>query len=161
MHGAGLHVHDTNGVLHMHLDYEKHPYSNKQRRFNVILYMSKDWNPEWNGETQLWDKNMENCVVKSNVVFNTAIIFKTDDVSWHGLPEEIKCPQGVLRKTIAYYYVSPLKSMPDDSKIGNDGSGYRSKATFIKRPNDLYDQKIEKLYKIRPHRLITPNDLNE
>jgi dTDP-glucose 4,6-dehydratase len=161
LHGAGLHVHEKNGLLHMHLDYEKHPYSNKQRRLNVIVYMSKDWNPEWNGETQLWDKNMENCVVKSNVVFNTAFIFKTNDISWHGLPEEIKCPQGVLRKTIAYYYVSPLISVPEETKIGNDGSGYRTKATFIKRPQDPYDEKIDKLYKIRPYRLITQDDLKE
>jgi dTDP-glucose 4,6-dehydratase len=159
LHGAGLHIHPTGGKLDMHLDYEKHPFLNKQRKLNIILYMSKDWKEEWNGETQLWDKEMKNCVVKSPVVFNTAIIFKTDETSWHGLPETITCPQGVLRKSIAYYYISPIDAKPDSNKIGNDGSGYRTKATYTKRPDDPYDELKEKLYKIRPFRLITKEDL--
>jgi len=159
LHGAGIHVHPNGGKLDMHLDYEKHPYLNKERRINIILYMSKDWKEEWNGDTQLWDKDLTNCIVKSPVVFNTAIIFKTNETSWHGLPEEIKCPDDVLRKTIAYYYVSPLDSTPDENIIGNDGSGYRTKATFKKRPEDPEDKLKEKLYKIRPLRLITKEDL--
>jgi dTDP-glucose 4,6-dehydratase len=160
LHGAGLHVHPTGGTLHMHLDYEKHPFIDKERRLNVILYMSKDWKEEWNGETQLWDKNMEQCAVKSPVKFNTAIIFKTNNISWHGLPEKICCPEGVLRKSIAYYYISPIVSDADENKVGNNGTGYRTKATYTKRPQDPYCEKMEKLYKIRPFRLITKEDLD-
>jgi dTDP-glucose 4,6-dehydratase len=159
LHGAGIHIHKTGGKLDMHLDYEKHPFLNKERRLNIILYMSKNWKEEWNGDTQLWDKDLTKCVSKSPVIFNTALIFKTNEISWHGLPEEIKCPQGILRKTIAYYYVSPLDSKPDINRIGNDGTGYRTKATFKKRPHDEYDELKEKLYKIRPFRLIKNEDL--
>jgi dTDP-glucose 4,6-dehydratase len=159
LHGAGLHIHSKGGKLDLHLDYEKHPYLNKERRLNIILYMSKDWQEEWNGETQLWDKELTTCIKKSPVIFNSAIIFKTNEKSWHGLPEEIKCPEGVLRKSIAYYYISSLDSIPDENIIGNDGSGYRTKATFRKRPEDPYDELKEKLYKIRPFRLITKEDL--
>jgi len=159
LHGAGLHILPNNGRLHMHLDYEKHPFLDKERRLNVILYLSKDWKEEWNGETQLWNKDLTQCVVKSPVKFNTAIIFKTTDKSWHGLPEPIKCPEGIYRKTLAYYYVSPLVTKPSDEKIGNDGSGYRTKATYKKRPDDLFDEKLDNLYKIRPQRRIEESDL--
>ena len=159
LHDAGLHILPTNGRLHIHLDYEKHPHFNKERRLNLILYFSKNWDPEWNGETQLWDKDMKKCVVKSKVVFNTAIIFKTNEISWHGLPEKITCPEGVFRKTLAYYFISPLESEASNEKIGNDGSGYRTKATFTKRPDDPFYPEIEELYKIRPYRLIHLNDL--
>jgi hypothetical protein len=159
LHGAGLHIHTTGGKLDMHLDYEKHPYLDKERRINIILYMSKDWKEEWNGETQLWDKDLSNCISKSPVVFNSALIFKTNEISWHGLPEEIKCPEGIFRKSFAYYYITPLESTLNDNIIGNDGSGYRTKATFKKRPQDSYDELKEKLYNIRPFRLITKEDL--
>jgi Rps23 Pro-64 3,4-dihydroxylase Tpa1-like proline 4-hydroxylase len=99
LHGAGLHIHPKDGRLHMHLDYEKHPFSQKERRLNLILYLSKDWNPEWNGETQLWNKDMSECIVKSPVVFNTAFLFTTNNESWHGLPEKICCPENVSRKS--------------------------------------------------------------
>jgi dTDP-glucose 4,6-dehydratase len=159
LHGAGIHIHPRGGKLDMHLDYEKHPYLDKERKLNIILYMSKEWKEEWNGETQLWDKDLSNCIIKSPVVFNTALIFKTNETSWHGLPEEIVCPENEFRKSVAYYYVGPLESKPDENRIGNDGSGYRTKATFKKRPEDSEDKLKEKLYKIRPFRLITKEDL--
>ena len=161
LHGAGLHIHPKDGRLHMHLDYEKHPHSQKERRLNLILYLSKDWKPEWNGETQLWNKDMSECIVKSPVVFNTAFLFTTNDHSWHGLPEKICCPENVLRKTLAYYYVSPLTSNPDVCKKGCDESGYRLKAYYTKRPSDTNDERINQLYFIRPFRLITENDKKE
>lgn len=159
LHGAGVHVHPRKGRLHMHLDYEKHPHCEKQRRINIILYMSKDWRKEWHGHTQLWDKDMQQCVAESEVQFNTAIVFKTNEISWHGLPEPISCPEGVYRKSVAYYYVSPLVNAPDPNKVGSDATGYRKKATFVRRPNDKPNEKVDELYKIRPHRLITTDDL--
>ncbi len=161
LHGAGLHIHPRNGMLNMHLDYEKHPFMDRERRLNMILYMSKDWKEEWHGDTQLWNKDMSKCVASSKVAFNTAIIFKTNEISWHGLPEPIQCPKDQYRKSIAYYYVTPIVTGSRENKIGNDGSGYRTKATFTKRPEDPYDERIEKLYKLRPLRLITEKDMNE
>jgi dTDP-glucose 4,6-dehydratase len=159
LHGAGLHIHRNGGKLDMHLDYEKHPFLDKERRLNIILYMSKDWKEEWNGETQLWDKDLSNCIAKSPVIFNSALIFKTNETSWHGLPEEIKCPEDILRKSVAYYYISSLESKPDENIVGNDGTGYRTKATFKKRPFENDDELKDKLYKIRPFRLINKEDL--
>jgi hypothetical protein len=67
----------------------------------------------------------------------------------------------VLRKTLAYYYVSPLTSNPDVCKKGCDESGYRLKAYYTKRPSDTNDERINQLYFIRPFRLITENDKKE
>ena len=160
-HGGGLHIHPRYGRLNMHLDYEKHPITNKQRRLNVILYLNDDWNKEWNGDTQLWNKDMTECVVKSYPKANTAIIFVTTEYSWHGLPEIITCPENVYRRTLAYYYVSDLENKHDLKKQGCDTNGYRSKAVFIKQPSDPYDERMEQLYKIRPYRLITKDDMEK
>ena len=162
LHGAGLHSHGRYGRLNLHLDYEKHPIlEDKQRRLNIILFLTKDWEEEWNGDNQLWDKNATECQVKTYPKFNSAIIFKTNEISWHGVPDKIMCPEGIFRKSLAYYYISPLKTSKDVKKTGSDESGYRTKATFIKRPSDPYDEKMEKLYKIRPKRRITQKDMNE
>ena len=101
------------------------------------------------------------CKVKSHVKFNSAIVFQTNEISWHGLPEKIMCPEGVYRKSLAYYYISQLTSKHSKNKIGNNGSGYRTKATFVKHPKDPHLPQMEKLYKIRPHRRITENDIKE
>jgi Rps23 Pro-64 3,4-dihydroxylase Tpa1-like proline 4-hydroxylase len=160
LHGAGLHAHPRHGRLNLHLDYEKHPITGKERRINIILYLSKDWKEEWNGHTELWNKDVSKCIVKSSIKFNTAIIFQTNNISYHGLPEKIMCPKNILRKSLAYYYISPLESKKDNSKLGSI-DGYRLKASFVKRPNDVNSEQINKLYNIRPNRLITQKDINE
>ena len=59
LHGAALHCHPRLGRLNLHLDYEKHSrLYNKERRLNIILYLNKDWKEEWNGDTQLWNKDV-------------------------------------------------------------------------------------------------------
>jgi Rps23 Pro-64 3,4-dihydroxylase Tpa1-like proline 4-hydroxylase len=152
LHGAGVHMHPRHGRLNIHLDYEKHPYSGKERRINIILFLSKDWDPNWNGANELWDKHVSKCITKTEIKFNRAIIFKTNDISWHGLPEKISCPEGIFRKSLAYYYISPLKTNKPIEQ-------YRKKAKFIKRPEDKYDIRMQKLYDIRPYRRITNEDM--
>lgn len=159
LHGAGLHAHPRYGRLGMHLDYEKHPYSGKQRRLNIILYLNKQWDEKWNGYTELWDKNMNNCITKSHVKFNTALLFRTNEISWHGIPEKIMCPENIYRKTLAYYYISPLENDSDNAKAGNNGSGYRTKAYFVKRPQDVEDNRMTQLFNIRPQRRIEEGDM--
>lgn len=153
LHGAGVHIHPRNGRLNIHLDYEKHPFSGKERQLNIILFMSKDWNTNWNGANELWNSDVSKCITKTDVKFNRAILFKTNDISWHGLPDKITCPNNIFRKSLAYYYVSQLNTQKDENK-------YRKKAKFIKRPEDPYDEKMEKLYEIRPHRRITKEDMD-
>jgi Rps23 Pro-64 3,4-dihydroxylase Tpa1-like proline 4-hydroxylase len=160
-HGAGLHIMPRNGRLNMHLDYEKHPIIDKQRRLNIILYLNDDWNEDWNGATELWDEKMEKCVIKSYPKKNTAILFVTNENSWHGVPERILCPKNVNRKTIAFYYVSDIINKASKSKLGSNSNGFREKAVFVKRPQESYDERMEKLYKIRPYRLISENDIKE
>jgi len=158
-HGGGLHILPNNGRLHLHLDYEKHPIlDNLQRYLNIILYLSEDWKQEYGGETELWNENVSECIFKSPVKFNSALIFKTTEKSWHGIPEPIKCPEDIYRKSLAFYYLIPLEN-DSGNKLGTDSSGYRTKAVFTKRPEDKYDPLIEKLYSIRPYRRINSNDL--
>lgn len=160
-HGGGLHMHPRYGRLNMHLDYEQHPITDKQRRLNIILYLNNNWNKEWNGDTQLWNKDMTECIVKSYPKENSALIFITTEQSWHGLPDIITCPDDIYRRTLAYYYVSELENKSELNKKGSNSNGYRTKAVFVKRPNDPYDERIEELYKIRPYRLITKDDMEK
>ena len=160
LYGSSLHSHGRNGRLNLHLDYEKHPIlENKERRLNLILYLNKEWNDEWNGHSELWNENVSECITKHSVKFNSALLFQTNNMTWHGTPEKIKCPEGQYRKTLAYYYISPLVSKPNLSNYGVDSSGYRTKASFIKRPSDPDYPQLQKMYYIRPNRRITNEDI--
>jgi hypothetical protein len=150
LHGAGLHYHSTGGKLDMHLDYSIHPLSGKERRVNLIVYLNKDWKEEYNGDIQLWDENFTKPVKKIYPNYNRAILFKTSDISWHGLPTPIRCPNNNGRKSIAIYYVSE----PRIDII------FRKKAQFRPLPWQSINDKLQQLYDIRVLRTITNDDLN-
>ena len=57
--------------------------------------------------------------------------------------------------------VSPLTSKSSTEKVGANGDGYRTKATYVKRPQDPFDPRMEKLFRIRSQRRITEEDMNE
>lgn len=75
---------------------------------------------------------MTNCIHKCYPEKNKAIIFETLEMSWHGVPKIIKCPEGIYRKTLALYYISPLKSNPTKNKLGADEDGFRKKLYLLK-----------------------------
>lgn len=162
LNGAGLHAHGRHGRLGLHLDYERHPIlKDKQRRLNLILYLSQDWDPSWNGAMELWNSEVTKCEAESPTVFNSAIIFQTDQVSWHRLPKNIMCPEGVKRQSLTFYYICPLEAAPDKTKVGAQGDGYRYKAYCTKRPDDIDHPDLPQLYKIRETRRIEKSDLAE
>jgi hypothetical protein len=110
MHGGGWHMHQRGGKLNMHKDYSIHPKLGMERRINVIIYLTPDWQEEWGGGLELWshepDTNLpKECVTKVHNKFNRAVLFDTTQNSWHGLPEAINCPEGVYRKSLAIYYL--------------------------------------------------------
>lgn len=152
LHGAGLHAHPRDGKLAIHLDYEKHPITGKERRLNLILYLNKFWEKHWNGETEFWNNDVSECVTKSPIKFNSCLIFKTNDISWHGLPTAINCPNTVFRKTLAYYYISPLDNLESKKK-------YREKATYTLLPNDDKNEYLLNLINIRSKRRLKEDDL--
>ena len=132
LHVSDLHSHPKYGRLNMHLDYEKHPISGKERRLNLIYFTNDDWKEEYNGDLQLWDTTMSKLLKKIYPKFNRAVIFKTSDYSWHGLPDKIICPDNMYRNTLAYYWISELCTK---KQIPNTDIGL----------NSLKDQKINKM----------------
>jgi len=55
-HGGGLHQGRKNSFLDMHLDFNYHPlHKHWYRQLNLLLYLNKDWKPEYKGHLKLFD----------------------------------------------------------------------------------------------------------
>ena len=108
--GGGIHRIKRGGFLKIHSDTNFHPDFNLDRRLNLLLYLNKNWNHEYGGDLELWDKQMKNCVKKIAPIFNRAVIFSTDDTSYHGHPDPLKCPENVIRQSLSLYYYSHGRS---------------------------------------------------
>lgn len=121
LHGGGMHSHNIGGKLNIHKDYSIHPKVQYMRNYNLILYMTPDWKESWGGGLEFWSHDEKTnqpkeCVTKISNVFNRAVIFNTTQNSWHGLPQELKCPADQARRSLAIYYLSEIKSEAEQRK---------------------------------------------
>lgn len=101
-HGGGLHQGRKNSFLDMHLDFNYHPlHKGWFRNLNLLLYLNRDWRPEYRGHLKLIDlrsgeeKELE-------VPFNRMIIQQTRAYTLHGY-EMTNFPEGNYRTSIATY----------------------------------------------------------
>jgi len=102
--GGGLHQIVSGGKLGIHVDFNIEPHTKLRRRLNFLIYLNKDWQDEWEGHLELWDVNKTKCVKRIAPEFNRAVIFNTNDSSWHGHPIPLKTPEHITRKSLALYY---------------------------------------------------------
>lgn len=158
LHGAGLHAYPRGGKLDMHLDYSIHPVTGMERRVNLIVYLNKwaqqEGDTEFGGDLRITDDLTADVSEWGRVepAWNTAVIFRTSDNSYHGIPDPIMCPEGDYRKSMAIYYVSPPRA---------DACFTRRKAEFFPMPDQPLSEQLKRLYEIRKSRRLTDADLME
>jgi hypothetical protein len=105
LEGAGMHRVLPGGHLNIHTDFLTHTKRRSWRReINLLIYLNPGWQPEWNGNLELWDKDMAHCVHSVAPAFNRCVLFHTVPGSYHGHPRKLACPPGESRKHILLYY---------------------------------------------------------
>jgi 2OG-Fe(II) oxygenase superfamily len=147
LEGGGLHQSGTGGFLNLHTDFSNHHYHKHwRRRVNLILYLNPDWREEWGGALELWDREMQRCVTKVPPLFNEALIFRTDEISYHGFPDPLRCPGGESRKSLALYYYTIGAGDEARTRSTNyrprpvDGPAKRAMIWLDKEAVDLYSR---------------------
>lgn len=147
LEGGGLHQSGRGGFLNVHTDFSNHHYHKHwRRRVNLILYLNAGWQEQWGGAIELWDDGMHHCVAKYPPLLNQALIFNTDDRSYHGFPEPLRCPEGVSRKSLALYYYTVDSGEKMNVRSTNyrarpgDGLGKAAMIWLDKQAVDLYSR---------------------
>lgn len=106
--GGGLHLIEPGGFLGMHADFNVHPKMKLNRRLNALLYLNPDWQDEWGGHLELWDRSDSPAAVKIAPLSNRLVVFETTDESLHGHPHPLTSPPGVVRRSLSlYFYTAP------------------------------------------------------
>ena len=132
--GGGLHNIYRGGKLGVHADFNKHERYGLDRRLNLLLYLNKNWHEEYGGHIELWDREMKQCVRSYLPKFNRVVIFTTNDTSYHGHPEPLRCPENMSRKSMALYYYTNGRP---EKEVGNHHS-----TIFKLRPEEKVESKL-------------------
>jgi 2OG-Fe(II) oxygenase superfamily len=144
LHGGGWHIHGNDGKLNVHMDYSIHPKLKLLRKYNLIIYLSENWDNNWGGNLEFWSHDpitnqpKEKRVVVENK-FNRAVLFDASKNSWHGFYDRIKCPSDQYRKSLAIYYLCEVP----------DGASDRPRALFSAGPDQKNDPNVLKFIESR------------
>lgn len=107
--GGGFHEIGPGGKLKVHTDFNLYTKLNLVRHLNVLIYLNKDWEPQYGGNLELWDADAKQRVKSIEPLYNRCVVFNTDKRSFHGHPSPLTCPEHRFRRSIAtYYYLSPV-----------------------------------------------------
>ncbi|MBY0300234.1 MULTISPECIES: 2OG-Fe(II) oxygenase [Sphingomonas] len=111
--GGGIHRGGAGSFLDMHADFGRHPgHENWVRELNILIYMNKNWSPEYRGSLELKNRDTGD-VAAIEPLFNRCVLMLTKDHTLHGY-KPTAFPAGQYRNSIAAYAYS-LET--DESKL--------------------------------------------
>jgi len=121
--GGGIHLSRPGDHLGIHADFNWHPGLELHRRLNLLIYLTPDWRPEYEGRLELWDTDGLRRVQSVEPLFNRAVLFATRSDTFHGHPTAWAAPQGIYRQSIALYYYTANR--PDQEKRAAHSTLYK------------------------------------
>ena len=140
--GGGYHEIKKGGLFKVHADFNKHPMLNLDRRINLLIYLNKEWQPDWGGNLELYSKNnLKTPSLSIEPKFNRCVIFTTNSNTFHGNPEKVKCPDSISRKSIALYYFSTGRP--------NDEINDAHNTLFVETKGDKFKRKYFTLLQLK------------
>lgn len=109
--GGGYHETASGGKLGIHADFRINERLHLNRRMNLIVYLNEKWEKHYGGYLELWDRKMTAKQHAIAPIFNRCVIFNTDADSYHGHPDPMTLPPGLLRRSLALYYYTASKEI--------------------------------------------------
>jgi Rps23 Pro-64 3,4-dihydroxylase Tpa1-like proline 4-hydroxylase len=149
MYGGGTHENRHGQELDAHVDFNYDPKTKLHRRLNLLVYLNREWDESWGGSIELHSnprKPDENEITSFTPLLNRAVIFETNEYSWHGF-QRINLPvdkRHLSRKSLSIYLYT--KTRPQHEIVPEHGTFY------VQRPLPS---------RIQPGRAVTTADVEE
>jgi hypothetical protein len=106
LQGGGLHASGTGGTLTPHADFHHYGRMALYRRINVLVYFNPDWQPEYGGSLELFEKGKDRPDQSVVPVYGRMVAFLTDYRSIHGFTQPVVGPDRWRRSLALYYYTA-------------------------------------------------------
>ncbi len=143
--GGGTHESRDGQELDPHVDFNRHPKTRAHRRLNLIVYLNKDWEDSWGGAIELHSNPRDadtNKIRSYAPIFNRAIIFETNEYSWHGFPR-ITLPESERhrsRKSLSIYLYT--KEAPQTAVAAHATFYVQRQVYDVLKVGDVVDEKM-------------------
>ena len=126
-YGGGTHENLDGQSLDPHVDFNYDMTTGRHRRINLLIYLNKDWDEAWGGNIALHSNPRDPDTDESVAYtpdFNRAVLFETNEYSWHGF-RRIEIPKDAptrSRKCLSIYLYTDTR--PEEEIAPPHGTFY-------------------------------------
>jgi hypothetical protein len=104
LQGGGFAVMRRGDYFDVHADRNVAYETGLTRRLAMIIFLNKDWRPEYNGQLELWSPDGKRREVSVDPLFNRTALFEVAYPNFHGVPAPLACPAERMRQSFIVYY---------------------------------------------------------
>jgi Rps23 Pro-64 3,4-dihydroxylase Tpa1-like proline 4-hydroxylase len=126
---ANYHEMYQSGFLGTHVDHSSEPNTGLPHVLNIILYLSKNWDKKWGGETVLANDDGTKILKSIEYIPNRAVIFLHSPFTFHGVTKILD--NLTKRSTIYVDYYSKNFSPYKHLKLDFKNIWFKHPTTFI------------------------------
>lgn len=136
--GSGLLV-AKNGCIHkIHRDRNYDPSTHFYRRLVVLIYFNKNWQPEYGGTLNFWNKSLKRHKAVEPWL-NRCVVFENTRHAYHDV-SDIHMPEGMTRKVINFYYYT-------EEPPASEADMYVHNTEFFPAPNERVQYWTDAIFK--------------
>lgn len=145
LYAGGLSMMFKGDFLNLHIDNSHDSSRKKYRRLNLLYYVSPDWEIEYGGNLELWDK-FHKKQITIQAKFNRLIVMETNKTSWHSVSSvTVDSP----RCCVSNYFFSETSPTKEDyfhvtSFVGRPGQNY---LTILGAADNFLRNSFSKIFK--------------
>jgi Rps23 Pro-64 3,4-dihydroxylase Tpa1-like proline 4-hydroxylase len=121
LQGGGYAAMRRGDYFHVHSDRSTAFSTGLTRRLAMIVFLNKDWKPEYHGQLELWNPDAKKCNVLIDPLFNKTALFEVAFPNYHGVPVPLACPADRSRQSFILYYHT----------VGIDGKSVKPHASIF------------------------------
>jgi hypothetical protein len=129
--GGGYHVVPEGGKFDVHADRNTDHNSGLERRLSMLIYLNKNWKPEYGGQLELWNQKGTRCEKVIEPIFNRTVIFEIGDKNFHGV-RPVVGGYGLSRQAFVVYFHTVGKDLVFHNSIYAP-TIYQAKKSLVKR----------------------------
>jgi Rps23 Pro-64 3,4-dihydroxylase Tpa1-like proline 4-hydroxylase len=124
LYAGGISAMVKGSYLRPHLDNSHDSKQERYRVLNLLYYVTPEWQPEFGGSLEVWDRGPSGAPRSFPPSFNRLVVMATNRTSWHSVSEIVA---DARRCCVSNYYFS---------QVSPDSSDYFHATSFRGRPGE-------------------------
>lgn len=116
LRGGGLARIPTGNKLGLHTDFNWNDQLQVNRKVNLILYLTPNWQSSWDGDLEFWNKENTECVTRIEPKANRLVFWNYESWLVHGHSNTLDTPEDVSRDNLIHFYYTSNATWEEDPR---------------------------------------------